>query len=72
MSHGYRAWLCNMHGFDRSNPLACFFQHLKNQDKATMRETVRKKGSDRNPHMEMQRRRYMKSRRKKDNGGQKM
>lgn len=27
-----------------------------------MRETIRKKGNDRNPHMEMQRRRYMKGR----------
>lgn len=27
-----------------------------------MRDTVRKKGSDRNPHMEMPRRRYMKGR----------
>lgn len=42
--------------------LACFFQYLKNQDKSTMRETIRKKGNDRNPHMEMQRRRYMKGR----------
>lgn len=39
-----------------------FFQHLKNQDKDTMRETARKKGRNRNPHMEMQRRRYMKGR----------
>lgn len=62
-----------MHGFDRSNSLTCFFQHSKHKDKDTMRETVRKKGSDRNPHMEMQRRRYMKGRLgKKGDGGQKM
>lgn len=50
-SHGYRAWLSDVHGFDRSNSLTCFFQHSKHKDKDTMRETVRKKGSDRNPYM---------------------
>ena len=61
-SHGYRAWLCNMHGYDRSNSLTCFFQLLKNKDKDTMRESGRKQGTDSNRHMEMQRKRYMRGR----------
>lgn len=36
--------------------------HLINQDKDSMRETVRKKESDRNSHMEMERRRCMQGR----------